>query len=413
MHIGHGYHLTYCSNIHPGETWTDVFQSLQTYVLPIKAQLSPDKPFGIGLRLSDQASIDILTENYLADFKIWLHQHGLYVFTMNGFPFGGFHGQVVKDAVHYPDWTTTARLEYTQRLGHILALLLPEGVEGGISTSPLSYKPWFAGDAAKTEFVLEQATRHLAMLAESLYHLQHETGKTIHIDIEPEPDGLLENTAEVLHYYKNWLLPRGCDYLGSRLGLSEAQAEQIIKTHIQVCYDVCHFALAYEEPQTVFSQLADAGIRIGKIQISAALKAVLSANPQDRDEIKNALAPFVESTYLHQVLVKNADGSIIQYPDLPPALEHIQDTDAREWRTHFHVPIFLDRFNQLQSTQDDIINTLQLLNGNPVTKHLEVETYTWGVLPADLKQELGASIARELAWVLEQWHKRGENATNR
>ncbi len=152
MNIGQGYHLTYCTNIHPGETWDEVFESLQTYVLPIKAHLSPDKPFGVGLRLSDQASKDILTQNHLADFKIWLEQNGLYVFTINGFPFGGFHGQVVKDAVHQPDWTTTARLEYTQRLSQILAQLLPEGIDGGISTSPLSYKPWLQQDLTKTKF---------------------------------------------------------------------------------------------------------------------------------------------------------------------------------------------------------------------------------------------------------------------
>lgn len=402
MYLGQGYQLTYCTNIHPGETWDAVFASLQTYVLPIKAQISPDKPFAVGLRLSDQASKDILQENRLAAFKDWLDQHGLYVFTMNGFPFGGFHGQVVKADVHRPDWTTPARLEYTQRLSQILAYLLPEGLEGGISTSPLSYKPWLT-DAVARQAALAQATAHLAQLTESLYQLQIETGKIIHIDIEPEPDGLLENTAEFLDYYQNWLLPRGCDYLAARLGLTAEQAKQIIKTHVQLCYDVCHFALAYEEPQTVFKQLAEADIRVGKIQISAALKASLTADTQEREKIKSALQPFAESTYLHQVLVKNADESITQYPDLAPALPHLQDQAAREWRVHFHVPLFVDQFNELQSTQDEIIKTLRLLINNPVTQHLEVETYTWGVLPPELKQELGASIARELTWVLAQW----------
>lgn len=401
MHIGQGYHLTYCTNIHPGETWAEVFESLQTYLLQIKSQISPDKPFGVGLRLSDQASRDLLLGNNLPDFKNWLQQNGAYLFTMNGFPFGGFHGQVVKDAVHKPDWTTTERLEYTQRLSRILAYLLPEGLEGGISTSPLSYKPWLNNDPAVTQTVLEQSTHHLALLVESLYHLQRETGKTIHIDIEPEPDGLLETSAEFLHYYKTWLLPKVSDYLGGRLGLSGDQAVQIIKNHIQLCYDVCHFALAYEEPLQVFNQLAEAGICIGKIQISAAIKTSLT-DTQQRTEIKKALEPFVESTYLHQVLVKTDNGNIVQYPDLPEALEHIQDPNAREWRTHFHVPIFVDRFTPLQSTQDEIVQTLQLLNTHRVTKHLEVETYTWGVLPTELKQDLGASIERELTWVLDQ-----------
>ena len=409
MNIGQGYHLTYCTNIHPGETWAEVFETLRNYVLPIKAELSPDKPFGIGLRLSNQASQDLSTAHHLAEFKTWLDQHGLYIFTMNGFPYGGFHGQVVKDTVYKPDWTTPERLEYTQRLSRLLAVLLPEGLEGGISTSPLSYKPWLAGDATQTQATFEQSSKHLGMLVETLYHLQRETGRTIHIDIEPEPDCLLENTAELIDYYQNWLLPVGSDYLGTRLGLSPELAEQAIRKHIQVCYDVCHFALEYEEPAVTFQQLAEAGIRIGKVQISAALKAVLPANTAEREPIKNALQPFVESTYLHQVIVKNENGSLTHYPDLPPALAHINDPEAREWRTHFHVPIFINRYQQLESTQNDIKKVLALLKENPITKHLEAETYTWGVLPPELKQELGHSIVRELAWVLQQWQKPTEH----
>jgi len=401
MNIGKGFHLTYCTNIHPGQTWATVLESLQDYLLPLKAQLSPAKPFGIGLRLSDQASEELEQGTHLASFKDWLNQNGLYVFLINGFPFGSFHGTAVKDDVHQPDWTTPARLEYTKRLGRILAYLLPEGLDGGISTSPLSYKPWLAGDAQKTANVFRIATQHLAQVVEQFMFLRQETGRLLHLDIEPEPDGLLENTEEFIQYYENWLLPTVSDYLQTRYGFTAAKAEEVIKTHVQLCYDVCHFALAYEEPATVFNQLKSKGIKVGRAQISAALKADLPADTAGRKALATQFGAFSESTYLHQVLVKNQNGSITQYPDLPPALGHIYDSNAVEWRSHFHVPVFLERYNQLQSTQSEIRKVLQLLAENAITSYLEVETYTWEVLPPEIKLDLGASIGRELNWVKE------------
>jgi hypothetical protein len=325
----------------------------------------------------------------------------LYVHIINGFPYGSFHGTAVKDQVHQPDWTTTERLDYTKRLARILSFLLPEELEGGISTSPLSYKPWLHGDAKQTELVLEQSTRHLALLVEDLMHRRGHTGKLIHLDIEPEPDGLLETSTEFISYYEEWLLPQVSDYLQSRLGISEANALEAVKTHIRLCYDVCHFALTYEEPEEVFNQLEKRSIKVGRVQISAALKADMPTDTADRQELANQFKKFTESTYLHQVVVRNTNGTLTHYPDLPPALENINDAAAAEWRSHFHVPVFLDRYNQLQSTQAEIKKVLHLLETKSVTKYLEVETYTWEVLPPEIKQELGASIQRELEWVLE------------
>ena len=404
MNIGKGYHLTYCTNIHPGQNWETVLESLQTYVLPIKAAIFPNKPFAIGLRLSAVASQELEQGDNLPKFKTWLHDNGLYVPVINGFPYGSFHGTVVKDQVHQPDWTTPERLEYTKRLARILSFILPEELEGGISTSPLSYKPWLALQGLQTDAILEQCTRHLALLVEDLYHRRSHTGKLIHVDIEPEPDGLLENSEEFINYYEQWLLPKITDYLQSRMGLSQASAAEAVKTHIRLCYDVCHFALAYEDPQMVFEQLDKKGIKIGRVQVSAALKADLPVNPNERQYLADAFAPFSESTYLHQVLVRNINGSITQYPDLPPALEHLSDPQAAEWRSHFHVPVFLERYNQLQSTQAEILKVLRLLEYKPITKYLEVETYTWEVLPPEIKQDLETSIQRELEWVLQHFN---------
>lgn len=396
--LKNGRHLTYCTNIHPGESWTEIFHNLKKYIPGIKQEVSPDAPFGIGLRLSDKASRSLLEEGNLPDFKNWLDKNNCYVFTLNGFPFGSFHHQAIKDRVHQPDWTTKERLDYTLRLFKILAALLPDGIEGGISTSPLSYKYWPAIRENKNE-VLEKATLHMVKIAEKLYKIHRRNGQILHLDIEPEPDGLLENTQEVIHWYKEWLIPRGAAYLKQRLNLSHEESETCLKNHIRLCYDVCHFAIVYEKPKEIFHQLKLEGIKIGKIQISAALKTRLPKEIEQRKWVMDALAPFVESTYLHQVVERNSAGQLTHFPDLPQALAKLNNPAAREWRTHFHVPVFLNNYGQLESTQEDILEVLEYLKKEKVSDHLEVETYTWEVLPADIQLEITDSIVRELQWV--------------
>ena len=153
----------------------------------------------------------------------------------------------------------------------------------------------------------------------------------LHLDIEPEPDGLLENTQEVIQWYKNWLIPLGTTYLKQELNLTSEQAEACLKTHIRLCYDVCHFAIVYEKPKEVFLQLKTEGIRIGKIQISAALKADLPQESEQREGLRKALAQFVESTYLHQVVEKDSSGNLTHYPDLPQALENLNKSKAYQY----------------------------------------------------------------------------------
>jgi hypothetical protein len=385
-------YLTYCSNIHAGETWQAVFQALKTHIPPLKSMLFLEKmPFGIGLRLSDVASREILQSSHLQDFKDWLQTNNCYVFTMNGFPFGSFHQTKVKDAVHQPDWTTQARLDYTLSLFDILAELLPQGMEGGISTSPISYKYWWKTEAEKQE-VLEKGTRNLLSVVQHLVKIKEKTGKLLHLDIEPEPDGLIENTEETITYFNEWLLEKGKNHF----------SQKEIKNHIQLCYDVCHFAVAYENHADSLQQFINEGIKIGKFQISAALKADLPQDKDARKAIFDEFAMFDESVYLHQVIARKNNNSLLNFTDLPVALSQAVSKDFVEWRTHFHVPVFLKKYHLLQSTQDDIVTVLQFLQRNPtITHHLEVETYTWQVLPTEMQMNMTESIGRELAWVRE------------
>jgi hypothetical protein len=347
--------------------------------------------------LSNIASIEILKDNNLPEFKQWLQHNDAYVFTMNGFPYGGFHTTIVKDQVHVPDWTTNDRLDYTLRLFNILASLLPKDMEGGISTSPLSYKHWFKSEAELSKAKFE-ATENILRVAAELNSIKQKTGVTLHLDIEPEPDGILETGKEFIEWFENDLLPQGINYFKNELNLSTAQAEDIIKDHVNLCYDVCHFAIGYEPHETIINELAQKGIKVGKIQISAALKASFDA--VSRQAILTAFEKFNESTYLHQVIARLTDGSLLRYPDLPEALAATDN--AKEWRAHFHVPVFSQDFGLLQSTQSDIINVLNIQTQNPFTNHLEVETYTWEVLPDALKIPLNQSIIRELEWVKHQ-----------
>jgi hypothetical protein len=318
---------------------------------------------------------------------------------MNGFPYGPFHGEAVKGNVHAPDWRDEERVAYTIRLIDILAALLPDDVaDGSISTSPLTYKPWIDPDDPDiwNMFVL-----NIVRVAEHLVKVRQETGKRIHVDLEPEPDGLLGDGAELIAFFADRLLPEGAPLLAERLGTDASTARDLLLEHIRVCFDTCHVAVSYEQPSELLKRFNEIGIRVGKIQISSALKVSLPEDVTARATLGEQLSAFDEPVYLHQVIQRNWDGTFTRYGDLPEALPHIADPNAAEWRIHFHVPVFLDHYEAFGSTQETIVETFALLKEQPLTNHLEIETYTWDVLPADVKQDLGTMISRELAWVLD------------
>ena len=396
MQISPGHHLTYCTNIHPGETWAEVQRSLQ-HVLAVKRQLGHPGPFGIGLRLSAQAAQELAGPQVKRSFREWLAENDCYVFTLNGFPYGGFHGEVVKDAVHRPDWTTRERVAYTTRLFDLLADLLPEGLtEGGISTSPLSYGPWFGENTAARQAATEAAVLNLMEVVLHLVRLKERTGKSLHLDLEPEPDGLLNDSRDLIRFYTEVVLTTGLDWLHYQLRTTRAEAEAAIREHLTYCWDICHVAVAYEQPAEVLASMRAAGIRVGKLQISAALKAQLA---EDRKDICRALAPYDEPIYLHQAVMRDRAGGLTAFPDLAPALAVLEEKKYDELRTHFHVPIYTDSYGLLRSTNDAIVETLRLWKADPFTHHLEVETYTWDVLPDHQRLGLTESIVRELEWV--------------
>lgn len=393
MFIDQFYHLTYCTNIHPGENWKVTFENIEKFVPIIKEQVSKESPFGLGLRLSNTASEELGMGNNLKEFKTWLAANDIYVFTMNGFPYGNFHNEKVKDMVHAPDWTTRERVDYTKRLFDQLAYLIPEGIIGGISTNPISYKYWY-DTKEKTDNAFTKGAEHMTEIVLQLHEIENSTGKYLHLDIEPEPDGMIENSDEVVSFYADYLLPIAKKVLMKTLDCNAAKAEELVLRYITVCYDICHFSLAFEEPEDTFKKFREAGIIIGKIQVSAALKILFDG--KNDEKIWDSLIRFNEPTYLHQVTQK-IGNQVKTYWDLPELLE--AEKNFTELRAHFHVPLFLDKFDELHSTQDHILKVLDYLKKDKVSNHLEIETYTWDVLPKSLKLELSDSIIREIDWL--------------
>lgn len=391
--------LTFCTNIFPGTTWAEHFAVLQTEIPGLQAKLSQEKLTQLGLRLSATAAADLAQPDHLAAFEHWLADQGLIVPVINGFPYGDFHGMVVKDKVHEPDWTTTSRRDYTCQLAELLAKLLPEEVSvAGISTSPISYAPWFQDEPMRQWETLVTAARQLGHWVVFAAKLNQSTSKLIRLELEPEPDGLLDDVQNTISFFQEYLWVYGKEVLMSGYECNEEEALQLLQRHVAVCFDVCHFAVLHIPVVEALKALDEAGISIGRVQLSAALVA------KDTQGLAT-LQPFDEPNYLHQSAVLLQNGKIKRFPDLGPALDWCsQNPDLwSELRTHYHVPLFTEYFGPLSSTQPAVREVITYVKEQIPGTILEVETYTWGILPIALQIPIQQSIARELNWVQDVW----------
>jgi sugar phosphate isomerase/epimerase len=355
-HDGTTVHLAYCTNVHPADTLADLLSTLDRYAVKVRAELGVPR-LGVGLWLARDTVTEVLADPAgVKGLAAALAERGLEVVTLNAFPYTGFGDEVVKGRVYHPDWTTPERLAYTVDCARVLAGLLPPDVAyGSVSTLPLAWRdPWDAGRRAAAVVLTTE-------LAEALGAL----GRDIRVGFEPEPGCIVETTTQAAH-----LVPHG-----PRTG---------------VCLDACHLAVQFEDPAEAVARLTGAGLRVVKAQVSCALEA---------EGGEPALADFVEPRYLHQVRTAAGDGT----DDLDEALAGGLAADG-EWRVHFHVPLHAPPRPPLRSTSAALVRTLAVLLGGPyaLTSHLEVETYTWSVLPPAARPgtdvELVAGIAAELAW---------------
>jgi len=390
-------HLTYCTNIHAGETWAEIKRNLEQHVVSVKERIAGNAPFGVGLRLSGQAARELAQPRELETFRDWLRTHGLYVFTINGFPYGQFHGTRVKESVYLPDWFDEERVRYTEQLGAILAALLPgdaEAPHGSVSTVPGAFRPRVSSAADA-----DRLASHMLRVAASFHALRESSGKLVRLALEPEPFCHFETTDETIRFFEEHLLSKAAvARFGDAAGLDASAAEACIRRHVGVCFDACHMAVEFEDPREGPRLFKGAGIGIYKIQLSAGLDATLTGD----DDVKRALARFADDTYLHQVVERDERGALARYLDLPEALAKVDASIAkqRQFRVHFHVPIFQETLGPFRNTQPYLRELLALQREEPVSEHLEVETYTWDVLPPEYRSEdVVDAIVRELQWV--------------
>ncbi|MFG3364861.1 metabolite traffic protein EboE [Streptomyces sp. NPDC048156] len=359
-------HLAYCTNVHPAETLDGVLAQLRDHCEPVRKRLGRDR-LGIGLWLAKDAARALGTDPVaLRSLRTELDRRGLEVVTLNGFPYEGFGAEEVKYRVYKPDWADPERLAHTGDLARLLAALLPSDItEGTISTLPLA---WRAGyDPARRDI----AFAALTTLAERLDALEELTGRSIRIGLEPEPGCTVETTGDAI-----------------------APLTAVARDRIGVCVDTCHLATSFEDPATALDALAAAGIPVVKSQLSAALHA----EHPERAEVREALAAFDEPRFLHQTRTLTPEG-LRGTDDLGEALAGGALPDTAPWRAHFHVPLHAPPAAPLTSTLPVLKDTLTRLVGgaHPLTRHLEVETYTWQALPPELRPRARTQLADGIA----------------
>lgn len=387
MKLNSGQHLAYCTNIHRGESWAETLAALQTHTLAVLDRVSPHAPFGLGLRLSERAARELNDRATLLAFQRWLGQQHCYVFTINGFPYGQFHGTRVKEQVYQPDWTTPQRLAYTNLLFDLLAQLVPPDVEGSVSTLPGSFKEFVHDPEAA-----RQIRTNVWHCLEHVARVSAQTARKLHLGLEPEPLCFLETSGEAIHFFE-------------RLR-AEHHHDPRIDEFLGVNYDTCHLAVEFEEAAHALAALQQHKVKLSKVHLSNALR--VTPTP----EVRTLLRAFAEDIYLHQTVVRREDGARVIYRDLTDALAFepaAATPEASEWRIHFHIPLHCPPTGMLGNTADHLLQTLDVLAADPSRcPHLEMETYTWEVLPAEMKnRSVVDQLVAEYEWTLAALKERG------
>jgi len=393
MDLGNGLgHLTYSTLVHPGDDWEQMWESLTTYVPKVKARIAHNQRFGVSLRLSaNSAQTLVRSAAERAKLKKFLGDNDMYLYTVNAFPYGAFKGTLVKEQVYEPDWRSEERTRYTMNVADVLADVCPADVAPSIQSAPLGFKPRVTGD-----HVVASYTDHVLRVAAHLVELEARTGRTVTLALEPEPYCFLETTDETVDYFTRHLYSGAAAEALARLAhIPISEAHVALRRHVGVVFDICHQAVEFENIAESLQKLVDAGIPIFKLQEAAALHM-----PQVTQSIVDTLKRYANTIYLTQTVEKK-NGKLTRFLNLEDAFAAWEkDPGPREWRTHFHVPVFLDDLGPFRTTRFAIEDALRFHKLKPLSRQLEIETYTWDVLPDQLKTgDIVEYVCRELEWV--------------
>jgi hypothetical protein len=393
MDLGKGLgHLTYSTLVHPGDTWSDMWESLTTYVPKVQKRVCPTAPFGVSLRLSNASASTLVKDKAERDkLKKFLADNNMYLYTVNAFPYGPFKNTIVKEQVYEPDWRSEERTQYTINVAEILADVVPETIHPSIQSAPLGFKPNVTGPN-----VVASYTEHVMRVAARLIDLEKRTGRTVTLALEPEPFCFLETTDETVDYFTNHLYTgKSAEMLAKLANIPVADAIGAQRRFVGTVFDICHQAVVYEDISTSLQKLVDAGIPIFKLQEAAAMRV-----PKVTQKIVDTLRRYAKTIYLTQTVEKK-DGKLNRFLNLEDAfVAWEKNPGPREWRTHFHVPVFLDDLGEFGTTRFAIEDALKFHKRQPLSRQLEIETYTWDVLPDHLKTgDIVDYVCRELEWV--------------
>ena len=393
MDLGNGLgHLTYSTLVHPGDNWEQMWASLNTYLPKVKARFALNKPFGVSLRLSADSAQTLVGSKAERDkLKKFLSDHDMYLYTVNAFPYGAFKGTVVKEQVYEPDWRSEERTRYTMNVADVLADVCPASIAPSIQSAPLGFKPRVSGAD-----VVASYTEHVLRVVAHLVGLEARTRRTVTLALEPEPYCFLETTDETVDYFtKHLYSAKAAEALARLAHIPISEAHGALRRHLGVVFDICHQAVEYEDIAANLQKLVDAGIPIFKLQEAAALHM-----PQVTQTIVDTLKRYAKTIYLTQT-VEMKNGKLTRFLNLEDAFSAWEkDPGPREWRTHFHVPVFLDDLGPFRTTRFAIEDALRFHKQKPLSRQLEIETYTWDVLPENLKTgDIVDYVCRELEWV--------------
>ncbi|MGD9841303.1 MAG: metabolite traffic protein EboE [Steroidobacteraceae bacterium] len=397
MDLGKYGHLSYSTLVHPGDNWAEMWDSLTNYVPRVKARVCPDKPFGVSLRISNEsANLLVSSPAERAKLKSFLADNDMYLYTVNAFVYGPFKNQLVKEKVYEPDWRTEERTRYTMNVADILAEVGSPNVNPSIQSPPLGFKPRVTGPE-----VIEAYAANIRRLAVHLHKIRERTGRTVTLAIEPEPYCFLETTEETVHFFTKVLRSeQSLAALGKDLGMNAEEARAVLRRHIGTVYDICHQAVEFEDISKSLQSLVDNDVPVFKLQEAAAMQV-----PNVTQAAVNEMRKWADSVYLTQTIEKR-DGKITRFLNLEDAIAAFEKDPVgqREWRTHFHVPVFLETLGEhIKTTRFAIAEALAFHKAKPLSAQLEIETYTWDVLPQHLKTgDIVDYVTLELEWVKSQ-----------